>query len=293
MPGAYRGRVTALCQDCGLPWACYHRAVHELVDIGANLTNKAFTADLAEVLARARAAGVAQIVVTGTSCAGSAAAADLALANDLVATAGIHPHNAQDYDPEMGAELQALLARPTVVAVGECGLDYNRMFSPREAQLRCFEAQLVMAAQHRKPLFLHERDAGDDMLALLREHRKRLTAAVIHCFTGTGALLDAYLALDLHIGITGWICDERRGRHLRDLVARIPADRLMLETDAPYLLPRTPPGSAAAAARTRDRRNEPAFLPLVLQAVAEAQGRPAADVARETTAAARAFFALA
>jgi TatD DNase family protein len=278
--------------------------VHDLVDIGANLTNHAFAADLAEVLQRAQAAGVGTIVVTGTTIAGSRAAADLAvdqrlsqgMAHGLFATAGIHPHHAQDFRPEDLPGLEALLARREVVAVGECGLDYNRMFSPREAQLRCLEAQLDLAARTRKPLFLHERDASADLLAILRPWRAQLGSAVVHCFTGDGATLDAYLALDLHIGITGWICDERRGLHLRDLVTRIPPDRLMLETDAPYLLPRNLPARprdrdpASGSSRGNDRRNEPAYLPYVLEVVAAAQKRAAAVVAAETTATARRFF---
>jgi TatD DNase family protein len=260
--------------------------VYDLVDIGANLTNKAFGRDLADVLSRARAAGVGDVVVTGTSLAGSAVAADLAAAHGLCATAGVHPHNASDWDQESAAGLAALLARPGVVAVGECGLDYNRMFSPRPAQLACFEAQLELAARLGKPAFLHEREAGPDLLAIVRAHRAALPGAVVHCFTGDRATLKAYLELDLHIGITGWICDERRGLGLRDLLPLIPPTRLMIETDAPYLLPRT------MADPPRDRRNEPAFLPAVLEAVAAAVGRPAAEVAQTTTATARKFFGL-
>jgi TatD DNase family protein len=258
----------------------------ELVDIGANLTNKAFRHDFAEVLARARAAGVGPIVVTGTSVEGSAGAADLAAAHALFATAGIHPHHAKDARPESMDELRALLRRPEVVAVGECGLDFNRNFSPAAEQRLCFEAQLRLAAELDKPVFLHERDASADFLAILREHRPSLRGGVVHCFTGTGVDLEAYLGLDLHIGITGWICDERRGLHLRELVGTIPRDRLMIETDAPYLLPRT------LAPPPRDRRNEPAFLPAVLTTLAAALGRPAAAVASETTATARAFFGI-
>jgi len=257
-----------------------------LVDIGANLTNRAFRTDLDQVLARARAAGVRDIVITGTDVARSERAAALAVQHGLFATAGIHPHHATDAGAPALAAIEALLARSEVVAVGECGLDYNRMFSPKEAQRRCFAEHLALAARTKKPLFLHERDASDDLIAIVKEHRARLGAAVVHCFTGDGPALDAYLALDLHIGITGWICDERRGLHLRGLLARIPRDRLMLETDAPYLLPRTLPTPP------RDRRNEPAFLPAVLETVAAALGRPAAEVARDTTATARQFFGL-
>jgi TatD DNase family protein len=263
--------------------------VFPLVDIGANLTNASFSHDLEAVLQRARAAGVDQIVVTGTSLAGSRAAGELAARHGLHATAGIHPHHAQDFSAETLPDLEALLGDPTYVAVGECGLDYNRMFSPRQAQLLCLEAQLDLAARTGKPLFLHERDASDDLLATLRPRRATLGPAAVHCFTGDGATLDAYLDLGLFIGITGWICDERRGLHLRDLVPRIPPDRLMLETDAPYLLPRNLP---AAVVKSSNRRNEPGFLPAVLEVVASAQRRTPAEVAAATTATARRFFGL-
>jgi TatD DNase family protein len=266
---------------------CYRQPVIELVDIGANLTNKAFREDLDDVLARARTAGVGSIVVTGTSATISAAAVDVAAGRPgLFATAGIHPHLAAHAARADYEEVRALLARPEVVAAGECGLDFNRNFSPQASQIDCFRTQLALAAEVGKPLFLHERDASEPFLAILREHRRRFGRAVIHCFTGDRRALEAYLALDLHIGITGWVCDERRGAPVRELLPLIPRGRLMLETDAPYLLPRTmtqPPKS---------RRNEPAFLPYVLATVAAALRRPPTEVAAETTATARAFFGL-
>jgi TatD DNase family protein len=263
-------------------------AALELVDIGVNLTHKRFRADLGEVLARARRAGVGEMVVTGTSVAGSWAASDLARAHPgaLTATAGVHPHGARECGDGTLAELRALAGRAEVRAIGECGLDYDRNFSPPAVQRRWFAAQLDLAAELGMPVFLHERAAHGDFLAILRERRAALPAAVVHCFTGSGAELDAYLAIDVHIGITGWICDDRRGRHLRELVGRIPADRLMLETDAPFLLPpglpHPPPG----------RRNEPALLPHVLDQVAAGSGRAREEVARDTTATARRFFRL-
>lgn len=247
-----------------------------LVDIGVNLAHRSFDADRDELVARAKAANVT-VIITGTDVPGSRRAAALAREHGLYATAGIHPHHAKDFVPGDLEELEAL----NPIAIGECGLDFNRNFSPPEAQLACFEAQLQLAARANKPLFLHERDAFDDMRRLLRQHRGRLGAAVIHCFTGNAEALDAYLELDLHIGITGWICDERRGRHLVDLVRRIPKGRLMLETDAPFL---SPPGSP--------RRNEPAFLGKVLEKVAQARSEAPEETARHTTEAARAFFAL-
>ena len=134
-----------------------------------------------------------------------------------------------------------------IAAVGECGLDYNRNFSPPEAQRKCFEDQLTLAAELGKPVFLHERDAFSDFSSILKQYRTSLPGAVVHCFTGgqTEAearfVLEAYLTIDCYIGITGWINDERRGSHLIPLLKTIPADRLLLETDAPYLLPRNLP----------------------------------------------------
>jgi TatD DNase family protein len=258
----------------------------ELIDIGINLTHDSYDRDRDAVLARARRAGVTQMIVTGASAEGSRGAQALAHRHPgfLYATAGVHPHHATTVSPEVLADLAALLADPAVVAAGECGLDYFRNFSPRAAQLRAFEAQLELAVASRKPVFLHQRDAHADFMAVLRGCRSSLTRAVAHCFTGTAAELEDCLALDLHIGITGWICDERRGLHLRDVVARIPAGRLMLETDGPYLLPRD------LLPRPASRRNEPMYLPHIAAAVAACRGETLADCARHTTATARAFF---
>jgi TatD DNase family protein len=258
----------------------------DLVDIGINLSHKQFGSDREAVIVRAQAAGVRRMLVTGTSVASTRAAIDLARGKPgvLFATAGIHPHDASSASPAALQELAALARSPEVRAVGECGLDFDRDFSPRPAQEAAFEAQLELAAELKRPLFLHERSAHDRFLAILSRVRPRLGAAVVHCFTGGGRELDAYLALDLHIGITGWICDERRGAGLRPLIARVPADRLMIETDAPFLLP--------PAAKAAGRRNEPAFLLHVLEAVARAAGRPPEQLAEETTRTAEAFFGL-
>jgi TatD DNase family protein len=258
-----------------------------LIDIGVNLTHASFRDDREEVIARAVAAGVRTMILTGTSVAGSQRALDLVRGRaELRATTGVHPHDARNADAAQLETLRRLIARSECVAVGECGLDFNRDFSPRPVQERVFEAQLELAAAMAKPLFLHERDAHARFTDILRRHRPRLSAAVVHCFTGSAAELDVYLAMDLHIGITGWICDERRGLHLRELVRRIPLDRLMLETDAPFLTPRN------LRPRPKRDRNEPALLPHVLDAVADALDRPRAEVAAATTATARRFFAL-
>ncbi|HVF35216.1 MAG TPA: TatD family hydrolase [Candidatus Saccharimonadia bacterium] len=260
----------------------------ELVDIGANLTHESFRHDFAAVLERARAHHVAQLVVTGASAEGSEQALALAEAHPglLHATAGVHPHHASDYTGETDALLRSLAAERCVVAVGETGLDYHRDYSPRAAQLFAFERQLEIALDTGKPMFLHQRDAHDDLVAVLKPVRDRIARAVVHCFTDDRRALYACLDLDLHIGITGWICDERRGTHLRELVKEIPSNRLMLETDAPYLLPRTVKPAPS------HRRNEPMYLAHIAEEVARDRGETLETLAAATTATARAFFGL-
>ncbi len=259
-----------------------------VIDIGANLTHDSFSEDLDNVLERARAAGVMRFIITGSSATGSRDAVDLAAQypNLMRATAGVHPHHASEYNDTVETTLLELLAQDTVVAVGECGLDYFRNFSPRQAQLEAFERQLTLAENVGKPLFLHQRDAHEDFVAVLSERIDTLPHGVAHCFTGDEAMLRRYLDMGLYIGITGWICDERRGAHLRDLVPQIPPDRLMIETDAPYLLPRTLDPKPAS------RRNEPMYLPEVLRVVAESAGVTAEEMAHRTTATATQFFGL-
>ncbi len=259
-----------------------------LLDIGANLTHESFRHDLDAVLQRAHAQGVTRLVVTGASADGSEHALALARAHRgvLYATAGVHPHHAIDYTDATDALLRGLARDPAVRAIGETGLDYNRNYSPREVQLQVFERQLQLAVDVGKPLFLHQRDAHADFLALLKRYRDKVPAAVVHCFTDNAEALRDYLALDCHIGITGWICDERRGTHLRELVRSIPANRLMLETDAPYLLPRT------VRPQPPHRRNEPMYLRHICEEVARDRGEPAEVTAAASTAAAVAFFGL-
>jgi len=260
----------------------------ELVDIGSNLTHDSFAGDLTQVIARAVAAGVTRQVVTGADLTSSRAAAALAAAHPTVlwSTAGVHPHHAADFDSSTSEHLRELLDQTRIVAVGECGLDYFRDFSPRAAQRAAFSAQLEMAAAVAKPVFLHQRDAHEDFAAILAEHRPRLVGGVAHCFTGGARELEEYLALGLSVGITGWICDERRGLELREAVPRIPSARLMIESDAPYLLPRD------LVPRPKSRRNEPAYLPHIARTVAQVRGESFAAVALTTTQNAVRFFGL-
>ena len=257
----------------------------QLADIGANLTHASFRDDLDAVLARAREHGVGTIVVTGTTVEESRRAAELAQAHGLYATAGVHPHHARECGAGTIAALRELARQPRVVAIGECGLDFNRNYSPHPDQEKWFVAQLELALALGKPLFLHSRDAHPRFAEILRN--LRVGKAVAHCFTGEAAELRAYLDLGLYIGLTGWICDERRGAHLVALAKEIPADRLLLETDSPYLTPRD------LHPQPKARRNEPAHLPHILRAVARARGEAPEALAAATTRNARAFFGLA
>lgn len=259
-----------------------------LIDIGANLSNRRFHADLDAVISRAKEAGVAHIIVTGTSERAShdAHALTQIYPGYLSSTAGVHPHEAKNWNAHCAKAIEKLADYDSVVAVGECGLDYNRMFSTETEQRACFEAQLQLAVRVQKPVFLHERDAHEDFFALLRQCRPQLKGAVVHCFTGNTDELRAYLDLDCHIGITGWICDERRGDDLRKAVKFLPKEKLMIETDAPFLLPRNLP------VRPDDGRNEPMYLPVVFQAVANILRVSPVTLAQQIRKNTEQFFAL-
>lgn len=262
--------------------------VRRLIDIGVNLTHDSFDHDRPEVIERAIRAGVTRMIVTGSTADSSRAALRLAQARpgQLFATAGVHPHHATGFDPQAAAVLVELAADPATVAIGECGLDYFRDFSPRPVQRRVFARQLSLASTVGKPVFLHQREAHADFLAIIREHIGDLAGGVAHCFTGSRGEMDEYLELGLYIGITGWICDERRGEPLRQAVRHLPLDRVMLETDAPYLLPRN------LGQKVAGRRNEPAFLGAVLAAAAAAMAVTAETLAQAATANTERLFGL-
>ncbi len=261
---------------------------HSLIDIGANIAHDSFDEDRTGMMQRAADAGVDRIIVTGSSDESNVQAAELAEQSPgtLYSTAGVHPHHASDYNDDSDALIRSLIQKDAVVAVGECGLDYFRNFSPREAQLDAFKRQLEIAKTSGLPVFLHQRDAHDDFVEILEPALPDLSRAVAHCFTGEGESLREYVAMGLYIGITGWICDERRGKHLYDIVSIIPDDRLLVETDAPYLLPRS------IRPKPKSRRNEPMHLPEVVRVIAEARGQTQKHVAEISTANAERFFGL-
>ncbi|UXK12541.1 3'-5' ssDNA/RNA exonuclease TatD [Erwinia pyrifoliae] len=259
-----------------------------MFDIGVNLTSTQFAKDRDKVVKRAREAGVSGMLITGTNALESQQALSLARqhADYCWSTAGVHPHHASEWSAETAATLRRLSESPHVVAIGECGLDFNRNFSEPEQQAWAFNAQLALAAELSMPVFLHCREAHERFISILKPWLPRLKAAVLHCFTGTRAELESCLAEGLSIGITGWICDERRGQELRELVPLIPADRLLLETDAPWLLPRD------MRPRPPSRRNEPCFLPHIVQQVALLRGDDVDELAAQTALNARTLFSL-
>lgn len=259
-----------------------------MIDIGINLTNKRFHKDLNDVILNAKEVGVTGLIITGTDLAESEAALQLAQRDPdfLYCTAGIHPHDAKNFDENSLNELKTLSTNPQVKAIGECGLDFNRNYSTPKEQEYAFVQQLELAVELQLPVFMHERDANLRFIELLKPYRHQICDAVLHCFTGCKEDLLRSLQLDLHIGITGWICDERRGVELLDLVKLIPDNRLMIETDSPYLLPRS------MRPKPKSSRNEPKYLPYIAQSIANAREQSLTDLIHHTTKNSQAFFNL-
>ena len=263
-----------------------------MIDIGVNLTSSQFN-DVSTVLSNAQENNVKKIVVTGTSVQESKNAISLcqdfeeSFPNMLHSTIGIHPHEASSFSSSSLKELKNLTKHKCVVAVGETGLDYYRNFSPKEIQAKSFSRHIELAIDMGLPLFLHERDAFDDQIKILRSFGQDLPRSVIHCFTGSQRNLAEYLDLGMYIGITGWICDKRRGENLRAIVNQIPLDKLMMETDSPYLLPQNIPN------RPKIRINEPAFLEYVALEIALNRHESVNAIKSATTKNAAAFFNLA
>ncbi len=272
---------------------------YKLIDIGLNLTNRQFNHDREQVIKQAVSMGVETMIVTGTSLEQSQQAQQLALLYPgiLYATAGIHPHDASSFCPQSIPSLAHLLKQTNVRAVGECGLDFNRNYSTPAEQLYCFEVQLELAVEFQLPVFLHQRDAHSDFMRLIKKYRSGLVDAVAHCFTGDQRELEAYLNEDLYIGITGWLCDERRGQALQQCVHLIPDNRLMIETDAPYLFPRDlklgVDDLLTGKKKNKRKRNEPQYLPHILQRLAGYRDMGEAQLAQLTVQNSRRFFSIA
>lgn len=250
-----------------------------LFDAGVNLLDSSYVDCLEQIISRACENGLRGMLCISSDLTESEQALGLLdqYQMPIFATAGVHPHHAKDVSQGWQSQLQDLLQQPQVKAIGETGLDFNRNYSPPEQQVRVFEGQLEIATNSHKPLYLHERDAHSQLFEMLRTYRDHLSGAILHCFTGDKKALYRYLDLDLYIGITGWACDERRGKELLKLVKDIPADRLILETDAPYLLPRT------LTPKPKSRRNEPAFLVEICQQLALTLDQDPQQLAAQTS----------
>ncbi|WP_028024247.1 3'-5' ssDNA/RNA exonuclease TatD [Enterovibrio calviensis] len=259
-----------------------------MIDIGVNLASSRFDKDRDEVVARAQLAGVSAMLLTGTDLETSPQAALLAAQypDFAYSTAGVHPHDAKSVDDLSLPTIRELAVQPQVVAIGECGLDFNRDFSPRPQQEAVFDAHLRLAAELDMPVFLHCRDAHERFMAILTPWLPKLPGAVLHCFTGSEDELRECLDAGLHIGITGWVCDERRGEALREIVPLIPDDRLMIETDAPYLLPRD------LKPKPKSSRNEPCYLPHIANTIAVLREQDAELVISQSVENTRRLFKL-
>lgn len=247
----------------------------QYIDIAVNLLSERLKHDIDTIISDAAKQHVSPLIVIASDVDESVQASLLCqqYPQQLFSTAGVHPHQASSWNEKSSETLAQLALQPHVVAMGECGLDYNRDFSPRAIQRQVFAAQLELACQLNMPVLMHCRDAHDDFIAIVNEYRNALPKALLHCFTGTHGELNACLEADLYIGITGWICDERRGQELATLVPLIPNNRIMAETDSPYLLPRS------MRPKPKSSKNLPQYLPYIVQSMAQLRQQPVTELA--------------
>ena len=247
----------------------------EFIDIGANLTHESFHQDLELVLENAIAAGLYKIIITATSVDETNRAIECTDLNPslLWATAGVHPHNAKNTSDNFIEELEKLAMHNKVIAIGECGLDYCRNFSTPKKQRAVFEKQIKLSLKTGLPLFLHQRDAHEDFITMLKEQSVNEIKGVTHCFTGDKGQLKDHLDLGLYIGITGWVCDPRRNQDLLESIKYLPMDRLLIETDAPYLMPKE------LENKLKTRSNEPKYIREIAEFISNQKGIEIEDLA--------------
>lgn len=260
-----------------------------MIDIGINITSAQFDKDAQAVLARAFEAGVTGIILTGTSYEASVRSGLVARSDKsrLTFTAGVHPHYASKWTKQSRASFESLWEDEQCVAVGECGLDYFRDLSPRSQQRAVFEAQLEAALAQGLPAFMHCRGAFEDFFSIATSFVAQGGRGIVHCFTGSTKEVLAYQELGLHIGVTGWVTEQGRGKELREAVRFIEPGKLHLETDAPYLTPRNHP-----KLKSGRHRNEPAYLEWVAQEVAMLRGEPLEELKQRSAANSRGMFNL-
>ena len=239
--------------------------MHEVADIACNFTSERFDKDLDEVINRAVANKITKF---GLICSRMSDVNKLLkiyeqYSKNMFYTIGVHPHHANEINDDYLKKLKIEITTNNPHAVGETGLDFFRNLSTYEEQIYAFEEQIKIAIDTNKPLFLHQRDSHDDFIKILRKYSSDISKAVVHCFTGTQEQLDDYLELDFYIGVTGWICDEKRNVELRKTIKNIPLEKLMIETDCPYLIPKN------IVEKPKNNRNEPSNLNHIINEIAE------------------------
>ncbi|MBV13009.1 MAG: hydrolase TatD [Flavobacteriaceae bacterium] len=245
----------------------------KLFDIGANLTHESFSSDLSTIINESISNNIEKISVTGCNVEDSLKALSIAemYPNNLISTCGIHPHYADSFNDSSEIEIKEIASNSLVKAIGETGLDFNRNYSKKENQINSFIEHIKIANELNLPMFLHQRDSHKEFMTCLKDIYPE-TNCVVHCFTGSEEELDAYLSLDFYIGITGWICDEKRGSHLKEFISKIPLDKLLIETDSPYLLPKN--------IKIKGRRNKPLFLKEVFSKISSMRNEPVNDLSK-------------
>ncbi|MDA9636474.1 TatD family hydrolase [SAR86 cluster bacterium] len=239
----------------------------KLFDIGANLTHESFNIDLNEIINEFIESNINKICITGCDINDSKKALSIAQSfpENLISTCGIHPHYADKFNDSSAEEIKKIAENNLVKAIGETGLDFNRNYSSKKNQINSFQKHIGIANELKMPLFLHQRDSHKDFLNCI-EIAKPETNCVVHCFTGSKIEMTDYLNLGFYIGLTGWICDPKRGAHMEEFISDIPLEKLLIETDSPYLLPKK--------VKIKGRRNKPLFLSEVLNKVSEIRQEP-------------------
>ena len=260
--------------------------MHEIADIACNFTSDRFDNDLDEVINQAI---VNNITKFGLICSRLSDIEKLLeiynrYSKDMFFTIGVHPHHANEINEEYLKKLKEVINNNNPHAIGETGLDFFRNLSTYEEQIFAFEEQIKIAIDTNKPLFLHQRDSHDDFIKILRKYSSDINKSVVHCFTGTKEQLDDYLELDCYIGVTGWICDAKRNVELRKTIKNIPLERLMIETDCPYLIPKN------LEEKPKNNRNEPTYLNHIANEIAALMKKDINDIREKTYKTSLSFF---
>ena len=260
----------------------------EFFDIACNLTHESIMQNIDDVISEAKLVNVNKLGLISAELEDFSKIATLVKTypNELAPTYGVHPHHASQLNGFTKNEFLHLVSKYNPNVIGEIGLDYFRNISTPEEQMHAFEIQLQTAIDLELPVFLHQRDSHDDFLKILRNYHSELSSLVVHCFTGTQRELDEYLELGSYIGLTGWICDERRNKELRASIKNIPLEKLMIETDAPYLIPRN------LKPRPSKNINLPKYLPHIAAEISSLTDYSIVEIATQTYNNAIKFFKL-